>query len=99
MYIQNSNFSNYSNAEVKEALTGTIVEYELSTPLEIPFTEAQRTAKAQIDNLYSYKGTTHITSEANLDVTYRKDQDLENKNLQAQIDELKTSILSLGGNV
>ena len=36
-------------------------------------TEAQRTAKAEIDKLYSYKGTTHITSEADLDVTYRKD--------------------------
>lgn len=53
--------------------TPVTLEYELETPLEISFTQAQATAKAQIDKLYSYKGTTHITSEATLDVTYRKD--------------------------
>lgn len=42
--------------------TPVTLEYELETPIEIPFTEAQRTAKAQIDKLYSYKGTTHISS-------------------------------------
>ena len=39
-----------------------IAEGTLETPIEIPFTEAQRTAKAQIDKLYSYKGTTYISS-------------------------------------
>lgn len=44
------------------ATNNVIIETELIEPLEIPFTEAQRTAKAQIDKLYSYKGTTHISS-------------------------------------
>lgn len=43
--------------------TPVTLEYELETPLEIPFTEAQRTAKAQIDSLHSYKGTTYISSD------------------------------------
>lgn len=38
------------------------VEYELVEPIETEFTEAQRTAKAEIDKLISYKGTTHISS-------------------------------------
>lgn len=42
--------------------TPVTLEYELETPIETEFTEAQRTAKAQIDKLYSYKGTTHISS-------------------------------------
>lgn len=58
------------------------IEYWLDEPIEIPFTEAQRTAKANIDKLYSYKGTTHITSNANLDVTYRKD-------LETMIDKME----------
>lgn len=53
--------------------TPLTVEYELAEPIKTEFTEAQVTAKAQIDKLYSYKGTTHITSEAALDVIYRKD--------------------------
>ena len=63
--------------------TPVTLEYELETPIEIPFTEAQRTAKAQIDKLYSYKGTTHITSNANLDVTYRKDPNIRDTRLDA----------------
>lgn len=42
--------------------TPLTIEYELAEPIETEFTEAQRTAKAQIDKLYSYKGTTHISS-------------------------------------
>lgn len=43
--------------------TPVTLEYELAEPIEIPFTEAQRQAKAQIDKLYSYKGTTYISSD------------------------------------
>lgn len=43
--------------------TPVTVEYELAEPIEIPFTSSQEQAKAQIDNLYSYKGTTHISSD------------------------------------
>ena len=63
--------------------TPVTLEYELETPLKTEFTEAQRTAKAQIDKLYSYKGTTHITSNANLDVTYRKDPNIRDTRLDA----------------
>lgn len=70
--------------------TPLTVEYELAEPIETEFTEAQRTAKAQIDKLYSYKGTTHITSNANLDVTYRKD-------LETIIDNLSNAIVAQGG--
>lgn len=70
--------------------TPVTIEYELAEPIETEFTEAQRTAKAQIDKLYSYKGTTHITSEADLDVTYRKD-------LETIIDNLSNAIVAQGG--
>lgn len=63
--------------------TPLTIEYELAEPIETEFTEAQRTAKAQIDKLYSYKGTTHITSNANLDVTYRKDPNIRDTRLDA----------------
>lgn len=42
--------------------TPLTLEYELETPIEIPFTQAQATAKAQIDSLHSYKDTTYISS-------------------------------------
>jgi len=70
--------------------TPLTIEYELAEPIETEFTEAQRTAKAQIDKLYSYKGTTYITSNANLDVTYRKD-------LETIIDNLSNAIVAQGG--
>lgn len=49
-------------SELIEAMGETVVEYELETPIEISFTQAQATAKAQIDKLCSYKGTTYISS-------------------------------------
>ena len=77
--------------------TPVTLEYELATPIEIPFTEAQRTAKAQIDKLYSYKGTTHITSNANLDVTYRKDPNLAEEQQNSKLEELEARLELLEG--
>ena len=62
--IKQSLIPNGTVAELNTLLTDTnaTLEYELATPIEIPFTEAQRTAKAQIDSLQTYKGITHISS-------------------------------------
>lgn len=61
----------------QQCSTGTPVEleYELAEPETIAYTEAQKTAKAEIDKLKTYKGVTHITtdSRAILDVSYKKD--------------------------
>lgn len=69
-YIKDTSFTTaeeFKTFLAQQYANGTPVtlEYELETPIEIPFTEAQRTAKAQIDSLHSYKGTTHISSDNN----------------------------------
>ena len=51
--------------------TPVTLEYELETPIETEFTQAQATAKAQIDSLHSYKGTTYISSENNPSPTFK----------------------------
>ena len=65
--------------------TGTPVEleYELAEPETTPYTEAQKTAKAEIDKLKTYKGVTYITtdSKAILDVSYKKDLEILINNL------------------
>ena len=66
-YIKDTSFETVEEFKTflaQQYANGTPVtaEYELETPIETPFTEAQRTAKAQIDSLHSYKGTTYISS-------------------------------------
>lgn len=66
--LRNTNFTSVEELRtflLEKYANGTpvILEYELAEPLEIPFTSSQATAKAQIDKLYSYKGTTHISSD------------------------------------
>ena len=65
--------------------TGTPVEleYELAEPETAAYTEAQKTAKAEIDKLKTYKGVTYITtdSRAILDVSYKKDLEILINNL------------------
>ena len=57
--------------------TPVVVKYPLATPTELPFTEAQKSAKEQIKSLHSYKNVTHIFSTDEVapitDVTYFKD--------------------------
>ena len=62
IYFKNSAFTTveawknfFDNNEVT-------LEYELETPIETEFTSSQAAAKAQIDKLISYKGTTYISS-------------------------------------
>ena len=77
------------------------VEYELETPIEIEFTEAQRVAKAQIDKLYSYKGTTYISSDNEVspvfNVIYRKDPSLAEEQQNSKLEELEARIALLEG--
>ena len=63
--------------------TPVIVEYELAEPETAAYTEAQKTAKAEIDKLKTYKGVTYITtdSKAILDVSYKKDLEILINNL------------------
>lgn len=80
--IFNPDYATSTAVEWKEYVTqqyenGTpiIIEYELAEPETVAYTEAQKTAKAEIDKLTTYKGVTRITtdSKAILDVSYKKD--------------------------
>lgn len=65
------------------------LEYELAEPETVTYTEAQKTAKAEIDKLKTYKGVTHITtdSRAILDVSYKKDLEILINNINNAIVE------------
>lgn len=65
-------------SEQNSAGTPITIEYELAEPETVAYTEAQKTAKAEIDKLKTYKGVTHITtdSRAILDVSYKKDLEI-----------------------
>lgn len=90
IYFRNTSFETLQDWVNFFNNNNVVLEFTLKEPIEIEFTEAQATAKAQIDKLYSYKGTTYITSNANLDVTYRKD-------LETIIDNLSNAIVAQGG--
>lgn len=75
LYIQNSDFSGYTNEQAKEAMAGTILQYPRETPLDLPCTETQI---QQLENLPStYKDFTIIQSqdetEAYLKIQYWKE--------------------------
>lgn len=95
--FKNNNINSVEDFKTWLSTHNVKVEYELATPLEIEFTQAQVTAKAQIDKLYSYKGTTHITSEANLNVIYRKDPSLAEEQQNNKLEELEARIVLLEG--
>lgn len=60
-----------SIADFKTAMSGTILRYELATPIETPLTPEE---VASIRQLMTYKGTTVIDSEMQIDsVTYSGD--------------------------
>ena len=65
------------------------IEYELAEPETVAYTEAQKTAKAEIDKLTTYKGVTYITtdSKAILDVNYKKDLEILINNINNAIVE------------
>ncbi|MGN1416188.1 MAG: hypothetical protein ACI4XF_05060 [Oscillospiraceae bacterium] len=84
--------------------TGATVIYALDTPQEITLTSSEISALRQ---LMTYNGVTNITNSngADMDVKYCTNKNLSEcvipitTALQAQIDELKSAVLSLGGNV
>lgn len=69
--------------------TPITIEYELAEPETVAYTEAQKTAKAEIDKLKTYKGVTYITtdSKAILDVSYKKDLEILINNINNAIVE------------
>lgn len=56
--------------------TPVIVEYELAEEEIIPYTEEQQEAWDKIKELYTYKNITNITSTADLDIVYVRDNGL-----------------------
>lgn len=56
--------------------TPVIVEYELAEEEIIPYTEEQQEAWDKIKELYTYKNITNITSAADLDIVYVRDNGL-----------------------
>lgn len=84
--------------------TGATVIYALAEPQEIALTAADVSALMQ---LRTYSGLTDISNSGNadMDVKYCTDKSLSEyvlpviTNMQAQIDELKSAVLSLGGNI
>lgn len=71
-------------------VTEVTVEYELAEEIIEPYTDEQQEAYNQIQELKTYQTVTNITSDAHLEVTYKKD-------LQTQIDEVNQAIVALGG--
>ena len=77
------------NKNFNSKISGSIVEYELAEEETVPYTEEQREAYNKIKELYSYKGTTHITCENEVSCIfqtgYYKDLETILNNMQAQI--------------
>ena len=84
--------------------TGATVIYALAEPQEIELTAAEISALRQ---LQTFNGVTNISNDsgADMDVKYCTNKALSEfvypitMGLQAQIDELKAAVISLGGNV
>ena len=76
-------------SEQNSAGTPITIEYDLAEPETVAYTEAQKTAKAEIDKLKTYKGVTYITtdSKAILDVSYKKDLEILINNINNAIVE------------
>ena len=74
MYVFDERFTNLETA--RQLLIGTIIEIQQAGEIIVPYTEEQQTAYNNLKNLYSYKGTTHISSSNEpspvFEVVYRK---------------------------
>lgn len=85
-------FTNYLKS-LYDAGTPMYIRYELATQIRLPLTGEQNKILEELENAKSYKGVTHIYStdevEPNVEVTYKKDMQIENEKLQSQIDEIK----------
>ena len=91
-------------ADFKSEIAGSTIIYALAEPLEIELTAAEMVALRQ---LQTFDGVTNISNDsgADMDVKYCTDKSLSEyvmpviTNMQAQIDVLKSAVLSLGSNV
>ena len=73
-----------------DAGTPVIIYYPLITAKDLELTEEQKAVRQQ--KLYTYKNVTNINLSdelSSIDVTYKKDLEIEHNKLQTQIDELK----------
>ena len=77
-----------------------VVYYQLETPIELDFTEAQKAVAKKIKSeAHTYKNITNISAESSevnpiVNVKYLKDTEAEHNKLQAQIDEIKELLSS-----
>ena len=95
-------------ARLKELYdNGTPLEilYKLATPTYTKLTDEQQAQWNKIKKMHTYEGVTNIyTINENgispvINMKYVKSPKVVEENLQAQIDKLKNSIISMGGNV
>lgn len=76
-----------------DAGTPLILYFELATPVNLELTSEQKAIRDT--KLYTYKNITNIDVSdelASIDITYKKDLDLEHEKLQNQIDEIRQLI-------
>ena len=72
-----------------------VVYYRLETPVELDFTDRQKSVAKKIKaEAHTYKNITNISTESSevnpiINVKYLKDTEAEHNKLQAQIDEIK----------
>ena len=91
-------------ADFKSEISGSTIIYPLASPYEIELTASEMTA---LKVLQTFDGITNIFNNggADMDVKFCTNKALSEyvlpitKGLQAQIDELRAAVLSLGGNV
>lgn len=72
-----------------------IVYYKLATPINLELTEEQKTVREQ--KLYTYKNITNISVSdelASIDVEYKKDPELAEKNIEDRLAALEAAIIS-----
>lgn len=84
---------------------GATFVYPLKTPTYTKLTDEQQAQWNKIKKMHTYEGVTNIyTINENgispvINMKYVKSPKVVEENLQAQIDKLKNSIISMGGNV
>lgn len=91
--------------ELYDAGTPLYMIYKLATPTYTKLTDEQQAQWNKIKKMHTYEGVTNIyTINENgispvINMKYVKSPKVVEENLQAQIDKLKNSIISMGGNL
>lgn len=92
IYDDVTKFKSWLKSKYDEGNPVTIY-YKLATPINLELTAEQKAVRNQ--KLYTYKNITNIDVSdelASIDITYKKDLDLEHEKLQNQIDEIRQLI-------